>query len=155
MIQELRFFILKKEKMDSRGERNNRQLPVKVYLLSFMFLLITMLISTSLYSADLTLQINADNNDIVEDSNGSFYLSGGSDAGFGNDYWTSGTKEVSQNYSSFYRWITRDIKQGDIINSAVLTLYLKKNSHNDSENISTKFLGIDEDNTSIFSSTQK
>lgn len=95
---------------------------------------------------ELNLQISADNNDVVEGSDGSFYLSSFDGALFGHYYWNNGVS-----MSSFYRWITKDIKQGDTIRSAILTLYLKKNAANNGDGISTKFYGISEDDTPVFS----
>jgi len=143
--------------MDYSREKYSKLLSLKGYLSFFLFFLIAMTISTNLYSAELTLKIDTDSNDVTEDSDGNFYLSGNSDAGFGNSYWSNAnrTVEISQDYSSYYRWITSGIKQGDTVNSATLTIYLKKNEYNNSDNISTKFLGIDEDNTPAFSSNQK
>jgi hypothetical protein len=99
---------------------------------------------------ELNLQISADNNDVVEGSDGSFYLSSFDGALFGHYYWQSGV-----NMSSFYRWITKDIQQGETIHSATLTLYLKQNSANNRDGISTRFYGISEDNTPAFSTKDK
>lgn len=131
----------------------------KNFLLSIIFLLIGMLIPMSLYSEeayrDITFKIMADANDVTEDSSGNIYLSGNKEVGFGNEYWSNGSLEISQDYSSFYRWISNGINQGDIINSAILTLYLRKNKYNEKYSISTKILGINEDNTAVFSATEK
>ncbi len=99
---------------------------------------------------ELNLQVSADDNDVVEGSDGSFYLSSFDGALFGHYYWQSGVS-----MSSFYRWVTKDIKQGETIRSAILTLYLKQNVANNSNGISTKFYGISEDDTPAFSSADK
>jgi hypothetical protein len=105
---------------------------------------------TRVEGQELNLQISADNNDVVEGSDGSFYLSSFDGALFGHYYWQSGV-----NMSSFYRWVTKGIKQGETIHSATLTLYLKQNTANNRKGISTKFYGISEDNTPVFSTDDK
>lgn len=105
---------------------------------------------TRVKGQELNLQISADNNDVVEGSDGSFYLSSFDGALFGHYYWQSGV-----NMSSFYRWVTKGIKQGETIHSATLTLYLKQNAANNRNAISTKFYGISEDNTPVFSTDDK
>lgn len=126
----------------------------QVLLFSYAMLLLVIPInakeSPSREGEELNLQISADNNDVVEGSNGSFYLSSFDGALFGHYYWNKGVS-----MSSFYRWVTTDIKQGETINTATLTLYLKQNSANNKEGISTKFYGISEDNTPAFSSEDK
>ena len=124
--------------------------------LLFICLSLTLVVSTNakehtrIEGKELNLQISADNNDVVEGSDGSFYLSSFDGALFGHYYWQSGV-----NMSSFYRWITKDIQQGETIHSATLTLYLKQNSANNRDAISTSFYGISEDNTPVFSTNDK
>jgi hypothetical protein len=126
----------------------------QVLLFSYLLLSVTVPLNAkeidSKKGAELNLQINADNNDVVEGSNGSFYLSSFDGALFGHYYWNTGVS-----MSSFYRWVTTDIKQGETINTATLTLYLKQDSANNKEGISTKFYGISEDNTPVFSTEDK
>ncbi len=109
--------------------------------------------SNSHHTKQLNLQVSANNNDVVEDSDGNFKLSGPTQ--FGHYYWTNNTISVDRNYSSFYRWVTSEIKNGDTVKSAILTLYMKQNAYNHAHNISTQFLGITEDDTAVFSSENK
>ena len=138
--------------------KNNRgkygQLFLKTAFLIYGVALLALPISAnedlSEAKKELNFQVSADDNDVVEGSDGSFYLSSFDGALFGHYYWQSGVS-----MSSFYRWVTKDIKQGEIIQSAILTLYLKQNVANNSNGISTKFYGISEDDTPAFSSEDK
>ena len=142
--------------------RNNRgkysQLFLRIAFLIYAVVLFALPISanedlneeSSEAKKELNLQVSADDNDVVEGSDGSFYLSSVDGALFGHYFWQSGVS-----MSSFYRWVTKDIKQGETIQSAILTLYLKQDAANNTKGISTKFYGISEDNTPVFSSEDK
>jgi hypothetical protein len=144
-------YFIRNVKMNCIRGKNNQL--IRIFAFIYVLLLIVPSSAkehTPRQGKEINLQISADNNDVVEGSDGSFYLSSFDGALFGHYYWQSGV-----NLSSFYRWVTKDIKQGETIHSATLTLYLKQNTANNRDGISTKFYGISEDNTPAFSTSDK
>lgn len=135
----------------NRGKYNQFS---QVLLFAYLFLILIAPINAKehigIEGKELDLQINADSNDVVEGSDGTFYLSSFDGALFGHYFWQSGV-----NMSSFYRWVTKGIQQGETIHAATLTLYLKQDSANNRAGISTKLYGISEDNTPAFTTYDK
>ncbi|MHA2404664.1 MAG: DUF2341 domain-containing protein, partial [Candidatus Kariarchaeaceae archaeon] len=94
-----------------------------------------------------------DSNDAQETPDGTYYGSGNNcDEGTGTaTFGSCGTDDAS----SYYRFVSKGITNGATITSATLTLYAVLNGYNDDSGISTRFQGITEDNTPIFSSGNK
>ncbi|MHA2099908.1 MAG: DUF2341 domain-containing protein, partial [Candidatus Kariarchaeaceae archaeon] len=100
-----------------------------------------------------SFQVNTNNNDAEEVPDGTYYESGNNcDEGAGTaTFGSCGASDAS----SYYRFETTGINNGASITSATLTLYAVLNGYNDDSGISTRFQGIDEDNTPEFSTGNK